>query len=115
MECHLISDLGKMKIHERLRALRNAKGITQEYVAHQLSIDPANYGRMERGESRLTVDRLEQVLQVLEVSTERFFIETNNDGQPFNGSAQHQVQLMQDLLKEMTELKAILTNTQTIK
>jgi len=33
----------------------------------ELAIDPVNYGRIERGKTKLTIDRLERIAQILGV------------------------------------------------
>lgn len=62
--------LSRMEIYERIRAVRLAKNFTQEYVAAQLNIDVANYGRLERGKSKIDIERLKRVADILEVSLE---------------------------------------------
>lgn len=98
---NLISGFDNMKTHEKLRALRTAKGFSQQYVAHKLNLDPANYGRLERGEAKLTLDRLEQVLEILGVKMEDFvwypLQQSNNP-------------LLESLLNEVTAIKELLIN-----
>lgn len=99
---NLISGFDNMKTHEKLRALRTAKGFSQQYVAHKLNLDPANYGRLERGEAKLTVERLEQVLEVFGVKLEDFVLYPlpQNNNNP----------LLESLLKEVTAIKELLIN-----
>ena len=56
-----------MKVHNRIRNIRIAKGYTQEFVAEKLGIDSVNYGRIERGITKITVERLQQIALILEV------------------------------------------------
>lgn len=67
--------LSRMEIYERIRAVRLAKNLTQEYMAAQLNIDVANYGRLERGKSKIDVERLKRVADILEVSLEELVSE----------------------------------------
>lgn len=108
MNALLILGFDNMKVHEKLRILRNASGISQQYIAQELGIDPANYGRIERGEAKLTVDRLELILDILGCSIEQFFCANSKD-------SQYTEQLMQTLINEITELKTILTKHKNIK
>lgn len=62
-----------MKIYEKIRAVRQAKGYTQDYIADKLSIDTVNYGRIERGQAKLTIDRFELICKILDVSPQSFF------------------------------------------
>lgn len=59
--------VANMEIHDKLRTLRISKGYTQDYVASKLNIDPVNYGRLERGQSKITIDRLQLLCQILDV------------------------------------------------
>ncbi len=61
------------EILEKIRTLRLSKGYTQEYMAEKLSIDPVNYGRLERGQSKLTIDRFLKICKILEVDPVYFF------------------------------------------
>jgi transcriptional regulator with XRE-family HTH domain len=54
-------------ITERIRELRTAKSISQEYMANRLGIDTSSYHRLERGNSPLSVSRLAVIASVLEV------------------------------------------------
>lgn len=68
-----------MKIHDKLRTIRITKGYTQDYVASKLDIDPVNYGRLERGQSKITVDRLQLLCQILDVDICNIFSDKNNE------------------------------------
>lgn len=108
MNNQLISGFDNMKIHEKLRALRDARGISQAYMAGKLNIDTANYGRMERGEAKLTVDRLQQILEILETPVEQFF--GASEGKKLPEETEQHTKLMQELLSEMVALKNVLTS-----
>jgi transcriptional regulator with XRE-family HTH domain len=64
-----------MEIFERIRSIRLAKNFTQEYMAEQLDIDVANYGRLERGKSKIDIERLKRIARTLEVSLEELVSE----------------------------------------
>jgi transcriptional regulator with XRE-family HTH domain len=55
------------QITEKIREIRTAKSISQEYMANQLGIDTSSYHRIERGSSPLSVTRLARIASVLEV------------------------------------------------
>lgn len=50
---------------ERLRAVREARGVTAESLAHSLSISPDQLARAERGWARLTACQLHVALMTL--------------------------------------------------
>lgn len=59
-----------MKIEEKIRMIREIKGISQEAVATHLDITPQAYGKIERGETKLVFDRINEISRYLEVSIE---------------------------------------------
>lgn len=56
------------KIGDNLRKIREIKGIKQESIAKQLGITTNGYGKIERGESSLNIERLEQIANILGMS-----------------------------------------------
>ncbi|AKD56983.1 helix-turn-helix domain-containing protein [Spirosoma radiotolerans] len=56
------------KTYDRIRAIRIAKNLKQEEVAQRLSMAQSNYARMEKGLTQITVDRLEQLAEVFEMT-----------------------------------------------
>lgn len=55
---------------DKVRALRDAKGFSQDYMAEKLSISKNAYGKIERGETKPSLQRLEQIASALELSLE---------------------------------------------
>jgi transcriptional regulator with XRE-family HTH domain len=64
-----------MNIQEKIRSLRQSKGYTQDYMAHKLDIDTVNYGRIERAQAKLTVERLIKICDILSISPALLFSE----------------------------------------
>ncbi len=60
-------------ILEKIRTTRVSKGYTQDYIAEKLGIDAVNYGRIERGQARLTLDRFLKICEILEIEPAEFF------------------------------------------
>jgi transcriptional regulator with XRE-family HTH domain len=56
-----------MQLHEKIRFFRHSKGITQEQIAEKLGITPVAYSNIERGESNISMKRLEEIAEALEV------------------------------------------------
>ncbi len=77
-----------MPIHEKIRLLRQVKGLTQEEVADKLNLSVNGYGKIERGNCDINLHRLEQIAEVFGVeivdllgSTDRYVFNlscTNN-------------------------------------
>ncbi|MGR6763090.1 helix-turn-helix domain-containing protein [Paenibacillus sp. T2-29] len=58
----------RKQIGTRIRAIRNAKGLTQQNLADIASLDYRYIGALERGERNFSIDTLEKVLTALNVS-----------------------------------------------
>jgi len=72
---HLFLWAKNMKVFEKIRIVRQTKEYSQEYMAEKLKIDTANYGRIERGQTKLTIDKLQTIAQILNVPPILFFYE----------------------------------------
>lgn len=62
-------------VHENLRKIRMAKGVTQSHLANKLDITSMSYSRMEKGESKIDVERLKLLAIALETEVGIFFSE----------------------------------------
>ncbi len=67
------------EILEKIRNLRLSRGYTQEYMAEKLGIDTVNYGRIERGKSKLTLDRFLKICDILQVSPTELLNDNQNE------------------------------------
>ncbi|MGK8249863.1 helix-turn-helix domain-containing protein [Moraxella lacunata] len=57
-----------MLVFEKIKDIRETKGFTQEEIANALEISPSGYSKIERGETRISIDRLQQIADILEVN-----------------------------------------------
>ena len=57
-----------LKYLENIKDIRRKLKLSQDYVAHQIGIETANYSRLESGKSQLTVERLYKIAEILGVS-----------------------------------------------
>ncbi len=69
---------------EKIKKVRELRGFTQEEMAQKLNISPQAYGKIERNETKLDLDRLKQIAAALEVDTE--FITNFDEKQIFLNS-----------------------------
>lgn len=53
-----------MKVHDKIRTLRELKNWSQEDMAEQMQMSKNGYSKLERGETRLSLDRLEQIATI---------------------------------------------------
>ena len=56
-----------MEVGHTIRRIREIKGIKQETIANQIGIAVSSYGKIERGEIQLSVDRLQAIAEALEI------------------------------------------------
>lgn len=56
-----------------IRNLRVLRGYSQSYMACRLGISQQSFSKMERGESVITIERMNAIAQILEVSVSQFF------------------------------------------
>ena len=66
----------KIAIGERIKQLRNEKGISQEEFAHRANIDRTYVARLESGKRNVTVLALHKVIRALETDYRKFFDHT---------------------------------------
>lgn len=79
-----------MNIGDTIKKFRELKNITREQVASELGLSVSGYSKIERGEVDLTISRVQQIAQVLEVDISQIL---NFDAtQVFNISNNHLVQ-----------------------
>lgn len=75
-----------MKRHEKIRLFRENQNLTQEEMALKLNMSTTGYAKIERGETRLNIPRLEQIAAIFDVdifellcNEEQMVYQTNND------------------------------------
>lgn len=56
-----------MQLNEKIRFMRHIKKWSQEEVAYRLNLSPSAYGSIERGETKLSLPRLEGIAKVFEI------------------------------------------------
>ncbi|HQO90636.1 MAG TPA: helix-turn-helix transcriptional regulator [Chitinophagales bacterium] len=66
------------RILHNIRKTREQKSYTQEYLASQLGIDTKSYSNIENGVSKLSVERLIKIADILEATPESFLNPSQN-------------------------------------
>lgn len=61
-----------MRVNEKLRAIRQSKGITQKFVAKSLGIHTATYNGYELGRRKIHVELLKDIAEVLDEPIQNF-------------------------------------------
>jgi len=57
---------------ENIKKIRDAKGYSQEYMAKKLGIATVNYGKIERGITHMTIERLRSICEILDEDIFKF-------------------------------------------
>ena len=58
------------KIINKIREIRKDRGYSHEYMAHLLEISQVAYSKIEKNETKLTVERLFKIAEILEAKIE---------------------------------------------
>lgn len=69
-----------MNTSSKIKKYREIKNYTQAYMSERLNISQNTYSKIETGGIKLTVDRLKQISEILEISIEEIL---SNDTQSF--------------------------------
>ena len=56
-----------MSVNEKIRKVRESKAWSQEQMAEKLNMSLTGYAKIERGETKLYLDKLEQIAQVFDI------------------------------------------------
>jgi len=74
------------KVIDRIKNIRSTKGYSHEYMAYALDLSPSAYTKIERMDTKLTVERLYKIADILETNIgelidqpNKTYNQTNND------------------------------------
>jgi transcriptional regulator with XRE-family HTH domain len=93
------------KIYESIKAIRTAKNLKQEEVAQKLGMAQSNYARMEKGLTQITVDRLEELAGVFEMSVSSILSYEIGQVQPTTEDIDYYISLCKKYEKQLNTLK----------
>ncbi|THV60727.1 helix-turn-helix domain-containing protein [Chryseobacterium candidae] len=104
-------------IGNNIKNIRELKNLTQEFVAEKLDISQSAYSRLEKGEIKISKEKLVQIAEVLEVKPEdikefdgqRYFNSFNNVSDSniesiVSGMGSEEVQLLKKLYEDKIAL-----------
>lgn len=102
-------------VGEKIKKIRELRNFTQDYMANRLEMTQAGYSKIERGQTDLSMSKLDEIAKVLEVPVEdiitfdqqKFFNSFNNVEGNNNGSVVIINSMTQDL-KKLYEDKILL-------
>ncbi len=61
---------------DKIRQLRLIRGLNQDNIAEELNMSAGNYGKIERGEVSLSIEKLQRISEIFEVKISDFFDES---------------------------------------
>lgn len=90
------------KVVIKITTARNKKGYNYENMAHDLSITPAAYRKIETGETKLTLERLfnNETATGYQQKIENFYQENREVYEKLLQSKDEQIMLLKDLLEK---------------
>ncbi len=101
-----------MNVGTTIRRLREYRNLTQEYMAARLNIGSTAYGNIERNEvKRLTMERLIQIAEVLDVHFTELFVDSAPQKRPLKPVFQEKD--LQDLLAYFRQDKLLMKEMMT--
>ena len=56
-----------MEVHDKIRVMREINQWSQEEMAEKLSMSPNRYAKIERGQSSINLDKLQQIANVFNI------------------------------------------------
>lgn len=62
-------------VHENIEKIRKFKGVTKTHIAKHLGLSLQGYRHIANGTTRLDVERLKKISEILDVDTAIFFDE----------------------------------------
>ena len=65
----------KIRFGNRLRKLREAKGLSQESLAHEAGLDRTYVSSVERGKRNISIENIERLALALGIKIKEFFEE----------------------------------------
>lgn len=97
-----------MQVHDIIRKLREEKRWSQEEMASRVGMSKNGYAKVERGESRPSLERLEKITQVLGIEMTELFNEDKKSVVLINENSQNSANYYssdQQLVAEVERLK----------
>jgi transcriptional regulator with XRE-family HTH domain len=96
-----------MKVGDSIKKLRELKNFTQQHMATELDLSVSGYGKIERDETDISINKLERIAGILGVDMntilnfdERHIFNFNNN-QTANGIVQNQYNVKNELMERL--------------
>lgn len=57
-----------MAVQDKIRSIREMYQLTQEDMAEKMGVSPSAYAKLERGETKLSFDKLEKIAEIFKMT-----------------------------------------------
>ena len=98
-----------MTVGKNIKTIRELRNFTQSYMADCLNMSVSGYGKIERDETDVTLSRLCEISEILDVCVENIL--TFNKDKVFqnDGETEHYQQMLTSLSSKVAQLEKELT------
>ena len=96
----------------KLRDIRREKGLTMSTLAEKSGLDPQKIGRVERGETKLTIPMLRSLAGVLDVSVQQL-LEDSTLGESSNEDSVNLIPVIYEKFEELFSKHNIIITSST--
>ena len=122
-----MDELAQMRLGNKIRKIREIKGLKQENVADKIGLSLSSYGKIERGEVKLSVERLSTIANAMDLPINAIlefdegvninfsantFNENSHGGYYQNPHFNHQN--VEELKSQIETLKCVIANLENI-
>lgn len=101
------------EIHDNIRTIRSLKDYSQKYMAESLGISQSSYGKLERGHTQITWNKLNKLAAILSMSVWNI-IHFDDDKSLHPGSGEEEPAKSGVLLTEFSVLKERIAHLQKL-
>jgi len=123
----VMDELAQLRLGNKIRKIREIKGLKQENVADKIGLSLSSYGKIERGEVKLSVERLSTIASAMELPmsailefdegvninfSSNTFNENSHGGYYQNPHFNHQN--VEELKSQIETLKGVIANLENI-
>ncbi|MCV9929291.1 helix-turn-helix domain-containing protein [Flavobacterium sp. LS1R49] len=93
-----------MKLYQKVKAIREYKRLSQNYIAHELGLDQSQYSRREKGEIQFIPEEIIKLTHLLDTNVSNLFGEQEKS-QPTEVRTTTNIVLISDKLIEQYEFR----------
>lgn len=98
MSALILSLITDMTLINKIKTIRLSKNLTQQYMADELGIDAANYSRLERGEVKISTDRIQEIAKILDIHVNVLLNDENDKNYMTETTSVH---ILKEILSEI--------------